>query len=132
MARGRSTLDPNARAARFRDAPVETFHPQSGMVSVVATIEKHLFAAPLDTLIKNLNFTISQTDPPTESPQTTISIKFKFADGLEIKFPTRDIFDGLNSYLIPRELAKVLNGTEILILVSKTIDVTYAFDMRGE
>lgn len=129
--RGRSDLDPNARAGRFVDAIPETFHPITGEVSVIANAEVLMFVAPLGTLIKSLTLDITQTDPAPESPQTQVYIKFVFPEDLEIKFPLRDIFHGLNFYNIPRDLARLEQGTQIYIQVSKTISVIYAFDMRG-
>lgn len=128
--RGRSELDPRARENRFQRTP-ETFHPQSGTLSVLPNAEKLMFVASMDTLIKSLVLTISQADPPSEAPQTQVYIKFKFANNLEIKFPSRDIKDGLNSYLIPRALGRLEIGTEVYISIDKTLDVTYGFDIRG-
>ena len=130
MVSGRVRLNPGARADRFRDAKVEKFHPQIGSVSATAAQEILLFAAPFATVIKNVVLTISQTDPPKETPQTQVFIRFKFADDLEIKFPTRDIINGLNSYFIPEALNRLESGTEVYLTIDKTLSVTYSFDIR--
>ena len=127
--RGRSDLDPTVRAGRFDNKP-EVFSPQSGEVSATIGTEVLMFVAALDTLIKSMTLDISQSNPAPETPQTEVYIKFIFPEGLEIKFPTRDISDGLNSYLIPRALARLEQGTKVYLHISKTMPVIYSFDMR--
>ena len=127
---GRVTLDPTARANRFADNK-ETFHPITGEVSGTIGQEVLMFVAPLDTLIKSMTLDITQLDPAKEATQTEVYIKFVFGDGLEIKFTTKDIFNGVNNYLIPRALARLTQGTKVYLHMSKTMNVIYSFDMRA-